>query len=159
MKPIKLENFKLTHAIARRIAMSMWGRGGTSSYPTTRKGVWCFSCSSHGGYIVDPSALTAEEYEAINSRNVRFKYDLNLLVQTTTEGDMIIAIRMPFARPYKAKYFGGLGPVRWVSWEYFAFEEDTAWAVLVHETGITDTALQATEEHIANTVAHWHPVR
>lgn len=134
-----LDKFKMTSALAKRLAESMWGTGGTTAYQTTHKGIYSFSCSSHGGYIVAPDALTPKQLANIDARkNVHYKEDLALLVQTTTEGDVVIAIRSPYARTYKAVYNSNDGPVRWVNWEFYAFEEDCMWAVLEYEVGVRD---------------------
>lgn len=46
----------ITHSQARNLAESRWGRGGTSSETTGHPGIFYFSCSSHGGFIIDGKA-------------------------------------------------------------------------------------------------------
>ena len=55
----------LTHSQAKSIAEARWGRGGTNSYRTTRRGAFYFSCSCHGGFVIDARTLTPEERVAI----------------------------------------------------------------------------------------------
>ena len=43
----------ITHSQARNLAEARWGRGGTSSEKTGIPGVFYFSCSGHGGFIID----------------------------------------------------------------------------------------------------------
>ncbi|RWI47559.1 MAG: hypothetical protein EOR34_10440 [Mesorhizobium sp.] len=55
----------LTHSQARSIAEAVWGAGGTHSERTNRKGAFYFSCSGHGGFVIDARCLTKEEYERL----------------------------------------------------------------------------------------------
>lgn len=55
----------LTHTEARQIAESMWGRGGTNSEKTNTRGAFWFSCSGHGGFVIDARVLDAETLEKV----------------------------------------------------------------------------------------------
>lgn len=56
----------LTYTQARSIAEARWGRGGTHPHRTTRSGAFYFSCSGHGGFVIDISTLTDAELVAIS---------------------------------------------------------------------------------------------
>lgn len=94
--------------IARKIAEDLWEKGGTCLYETNRNGAYWFSCSSHGGYIVDENCLSLEERNRINEIGI-FSEDYNFV----KNGEGIIGT-------FKA----------WV------FEEDCAWSVLETLTDI-----------------------
>jgi len=55
----------LTHAQARQMAESKWGSGGTHSEKTTEPGAFYFSCSGHGGFILDGRALPGQARESL----------------------------------------------------------------------------------------------
>ena len=57
----------ITHSQARSMAEANWGRGGTKSRRTNRTGAFYFSCSSHGGYIIDGRAMSEEARKAISA--------------------------------------------------------------------------------------------
>lgn len=54
-------NYVIKHSHARNIAERTWGRDGTTARRTTRPGFYFFSCSGHGGYVVEAQRLTEEE--------------------------------------------------------------------------------------------------
>ena len=133
MKPIKLSMFQLNASLARRLAESYWGSGGTTAHRTNRKGAYNYSCSAHGGYIVDASVLSRDELKNINK--YRDPLPLRLLVQDTPQGDYIISMdAREFSSVWKRRksttYNPALGDVRWVKYPLYVFEEDRDWAVL-----------------------------
>ncbi|RUU78233.1 hypothetical protein [Mesorhizobium sp. M7A.F.Ca.MR.362.00.0.0] len=52
----------LIHSQARSIAEALWGTGGTHSARTNRAGAFYFSCSGHGGFVIDARCLAHDEY-------------------------------------------------------------------------------------------------
>ena len=56
----------LTYEQARQLAEEEWGRGGTDSHPTNRPGAYYFSCSAHGGFVIDTRTLTDTEFLCIS---------------------------------------------------------------------------------------------
>jgi hypothetical protein len=143
----KLESFKITYSIAKTLAEQSWGRGGTSSYKTTRNGVFYFSCSGHGGYIVNASSLSAKErsdIEAVTKPEI-----LRIAVQHYFDGSGSFVIGCVGPENFKRKsirYFFHLGPVQWQDYEYFVFEEDCEWSIL--ET-FTDIRVPSAWNHIS----------
>lgn len=55
----------LTSAEARQIAESVWGRGGTSTKRTNTRGAFYFSCSGHGGFVIDARVLSDGQKAAL----------------------------------------------------------------------------------------------
>jgi len=134
MKAVKLEEFKLTSSIARNLAENMWGRGGTSTHRTNRKGVFYFSCSGHGGYVVDANALTEAERAKIEQYA---KPDhLSLAVQSRKDGKFVIAVRDPRVHQKSVSFYADEGPTKFEQYPIFFFEEDCAWALLEVMTDI-----------------------
>jgi len=140
MKPAPLANFLIPHSFARNLAESRWGRGGTSSDHTTRHGVFYFSCSGHGGYVVDAGALTPEERTEVEK--IVTAEPIRILVQ----GDAVIGISNPFTHTRGIKYKTHLGPPEWQVHPVYLFEEDCDWAVLEHVTGIRTSWAKGRED-------------
>ena len=137
MKPVKLESFKLNASIARRIAEAMWGRDGTHSIRTNRKGVYFYDCSSHGGFVVDAEALSNEEKKKIDEHVS--SDNLHLLVQDRKDGKYIIGTSVcefSNSQNKRMKYLTELGPVEWEMYPIYIFEEDMEWCVLIHLTDV-----------------------
>jgi hypothetical protein len=119
---------------ARRIAELLWGRGGTIAYKTNRKGTYYYSCSAHGGYVVDGRVLTETEKAKIN-RHVKPE-TLNFLVDSET--NEVYGVSYNTFTCYgkrNFKYPAGK-KVEWKTVEVYTFEEDCAWAVLELYTNI-----------------------
>lgn len=115
---------------ARRFAETAWGRGGTKALKTTRKGVYYFSCSGHGGYVVDASRLSKEEYDAIRP----FARPDNCLVVYLRNSGKVTFWQNPWSvskQSYKI-YQDSEKIYR----EVFFFEEDCAWSILEKFTNI-----------------------
>lgn len=56
----------LTLQSARRIAEAEWGSGGTTYYETNRQGTYWFSCSGHGGFVIDKACLSDDEIASLS---------------------------------------------------------------------------------------------
>lgn len=133
MKPVPLSKWRLTHNLARTIAESLWGRGGTHSYRVNRRGVFYFSCAGHGGYVIDPQSLTDHERELL--RSLLPTVEVRLCVQRQRGGRMVIAER-PEMSNRSARYRPELGPVEWISRAVWIGEEDCDWAKVECMTSI-----------------------
>ena len=141
MKPIPLKKYRIP---AYKIAEMAWGSGGTHAYKCNRRGAYYYSCSGHGGYVVDSRCLTKQERKRIE-RHIR-AIDLRLLVQSRN-GDghkFVIGVSM-LSVPRSGRwlrhetvfrYIPRLGPVEWVDLPVYLFEEDCDWAVLEKLTDI-----------------------
>ncbi len=113
----------ITQAQARSMAEMEWGRGGTSSSRTNRKGAYYFSCSGHGGFVIDARCLTAEEREKMG------KYLTPEIAHEVVRSDGTVRrFRGPQGRQ-TLKYSPGLETIREV--EIFFAEEDCNWAIPV----------------------------
>lgn len=146
---IPLKDFKIDASRARNIAERLWGGGGTKSDRTNRQGVYYYSCSGHGGYIVDPSALTAEEKESIDSFIKEYSshegqevndvtsqdYYVNLCVQDKPE-PYVIGVRNPYTRGKSVMYSTCFPTPYWSQYYFYVFEEDCDWAILENFTDI-----------------------
>ncbi len=158
MKPITLEKFRLTASVARTLAEQNWGTGGTHAYKTNRKGVFYFSCSGHGGYVVNAKALTEQEHQNIEAF---VKPDhVSLLVQHLNTGDVVIGVQSPLSvRPRRFRFFPAYGAVEWQDYPFYFFEEDCDWALLEHFTDIRRVSvhqnLEAHEQAIQRTIEAW----
>lgn len=133
MKETKVEEYKIP---ARNIAEMLWGRGGTQSIRTNRNGAYYFTCSGHGGYIVDSRVLTATEKAAIleSVKPIR----ATLFVQHRTDGDYVIQhdFQAFGGRQNPCRYSIGMGRVDKVEFPVYVFEEDCEWRVLEEKTNI-----------------------
>lgn len=137
MKAVKLENYRIP---ARNIAELMWGSGGTISARTNRKKVYYYSCSAHGGYVVDSRVLTNDEKKKIEQHIKPEK--LILIVQSRHDGDYVIGQccqnfqRYGRIRSQSYRYNPSLGPVNQVEYDVYLFEEDCDWSILEYCTDI-----------------------
>jgi len=154
MKPVEKSKFRLP---LRRIAEALWGTGGTSSCKTNRKYVGYYSCSSHGGYVVDSKALTDKEKAQIEQYVKPTR--LPLYVQYRRDGDYVFGIGLRSIQRYgngKAsfRYDPSLGPAEIVDYPIYTFEEDCEWVVLEKFTdiraGITNLSEEERQKHIEN---------
>ncbi len=120
-------NPKLTHAIARNIAENVWGRGGTHYSKCNLSGAYYFSCSSHGGYVVEKSFLLPSEIAEVEKYIKPCK--LWFLVQN---GKILNVDYSSFSDSKRRRSFkvNPLLPFVWEELEIYLFEEDCAWAVL-----------------------------
>lgn len=132
-KPKLLADWYLTHGVARGLAESLWGKGGTTADKCNRLGVFYFSCSGHGGYIVDAEVLTVGERTRVES--LLTEDSLDLLVQKRSQGDVVIGVSNPYSlRQHSHKYNPALGPIRWEKRAIFIAEEDCDWAIIEEHT-------------------------
>lgn len=134
----------LTHSEAKTIAEAAWGRGGTHSEPTTRQGAFCFSCSGHGGFVIDQRALTDEELLAI-SPYVSFE-DATLY----TWGK-----RRTLMQPYRTKGARVSAMSREETFKFFLLEEDCDWCLAYLFTGIRHKKKPADLEAAQRTFDQW----
>lgn len=123
---------RLTSSQARNLAAKLWG-DVNSSYRVNRKGVYYFSCAGHGGYVVDPRALSPKEFEAL--KEVAFPGSANCWIWTWTEewsgktkSRMRDDIPSPFGRRPSSVRVGSNAIKDEIN--VLFFEEDCAWASL-----------------------------
>jgi hypothetical protein len=134
MRSIPLNKFKIP---ARRIAELLWGTGGTNAVRTNRFGVYYYSCSGHGGYVVDSRSLSDEEKREINKFTE--PENLHLLVQNINGIDCVIGVNMAnFSHICKQRFrFSHRYPEPdWVDLKVYLFEEDCDWSILEKLTDI-----------------------
>jgi hypothetical protein len=135
---------------ARAVAENSWGRGGTKAYRTNRNGVYYFSCSGHGGYIVKPEALTKSEIESIE-KYMGTVY-INLLTNIET-GEVYGVDYGPVAtyfRNKRFKYPSG-AKVEWRRYDFYMFEEDADWIFLEYFTDIRVNGKDRSKEELQKT--------
>jgi len=140
MRPTRLEGFRIP---ARHIAKLSWGDVNTS-YRTNRHGAYYYSCSGHGGYVVDSRCLTKRERARIDKYTRPLP--IRILVQHRDgQGDVVIGVdcREFISCGTKASFRGksyrycpSLGPVEWQELPVYLFEEDCDWAILEKFTNI-----------------------
>ena len=132
----------INHSIARSVAESLWGTGGTRAVKTNRKGTYYFSCSGHGGWVVDADALTPEEKKAIQpysepyygTMHVFKGWDGKTKKKLSWQGQ-----RGAFKTTYHADK---------VAKTIHVFEEDCAWAILHLLTGLRLRDERVSEEEL-----------
>lgn len=152
----------LTYSQARGMAESMWGSGGTTAHHTNRTGAFYFSCSGHGGFVIDDRALAERERELLTEAG--FTADRCRGVRDAS--GRIMAIRHPHsqvARPRQLTYRPGLGESVDGEIPVWTLEEDTEWAAAYALTGIrTPDAFRLTEDQLITyareSLARWHPI-
>lgn len=153
--PMRYGDFRLDASLARNIAETAWGRGGTDAMRTNRRGVYFFSCSAHGGYVVDGKALTSEEVAKI-SQYMGERDFLNLLVGEKTDwaGGKPIVTKyiLGYHNPQsikrkKIRYPSIMVNVRWEKYPVYLFEEDCDWSVLENLTDIRVLATLKSPTH------------
>lgn len=147
----------LTSAKARSFAETNWGRGGTTSYRTNRRGVYYFSCSGHGGYVVDGYALTEDERAEIDKYVT--SHSCTMVFNPSTQ--RIIFLQNPCTiRTQRYRYNPEVHTIV-KDYPIYFFEEDCDWAVLEKFTDIrakhTMTPAER-EKAINDTFTRWFPV-
>ncbi len=151
MQAIALKDFKVP---ARHIAKLSWG-DVNAGYRTNRRGAYYYSCSGHGGYVVDSRCLSKHERASIDKYTT--PYPLRVLVQHRNGkgGDVIIAtdcrefIRCGNKASFRGKshrYSPSLGPIDWQEIPVYCFEEDCDWAILEKFTDIRSEYLRGKDE-------------
>lgn len=121
----------ITHSQARSMAEANWGRGGTNSRRTNRAGAFYFSCSGHGGYIIDGRAFSEEERAALAAFREPEKTSE---VYDPTDG-RVHGIFNPFS--LRQRTIKAMPHWRQRDVEVWAFEEDCDWCLPVIFAGIT----------------------
>lgn len=119
----------IQHSHARTMAEQRWGRGGTHSYRTNRPGAFYFSCSGHGGFVIDARAFT--EDELVQIREYLSPEIATEVVQNAT--GKIVRFRGPEGRR-NLKYRMHSESVGYP--EIFFAEEDADWSVVAVFAGI-----------------------
>lgn len=125
----------LSGSQARSLAEALWGPRGTTAYRTNRSGAFHFSCSGHGGFVIDDRALTNQERAHLQAAG--FKPDACWGV-LDADGQ-IVTIRHPDSqalRPRPVSYRAGRGEVPSHDIPAWVFEEDCDWAAVPVFTGI-----------------------
>lgn len=112
----------ITHSQARSMAEARWGRGGTRSTKTNRTGAFYFSCSGHGGFVIDARCLSAEE----RARIEKYIAPEQATEVYRVEDNRVVKFRGPDSFR-TLKYYSGSQSTRQV--EIFFAEEDCDWAV------------------------------
>lgn len=139
----------LNASLARQTAEARWGRGGTVSYKTNRKGAYYYSCSGHGGFVISGDALTADERNKISE----FVSPEIMTVYVDNETDKTLLAFHPFRRNRgKLRGYGPAG-YRIVEEEIFLLEEDCDWALAVIFAGIKIKDM--TQEKAVKTFFDW----
>lgn len=125
----------LTHSQARSLAESIWGPRGTIAYRTNRTGAFYFSCSGHGGFVIDDRALTGQERKHLTDAG--FAPDKCWGVRDA--GGRVITVRHPHSEvrhPKKVTYRPGLGELVDRDIPVWTLEEDCEWAAAYALTAI-----------------------
>jgi hypothetical protein len=146
---------------AKGMAESMWGSGGTTARQTNRAGAFYFSCSGHGGFVIDDLALSERERELLTEAG--FSADQCWGVRAAS--GQIKTIRHPHSQVPRSRpvtYVPGLGEYPDHAIPVWTFEEDCDWAAVYGLTGIrTPGAFSATEEEMVayalESLGRWHP--
>jgi hypothetical protein len=114
------------------MAETHWGRGGTHGYKTNTRGAFYYSCSGHGGYVIDGRCLTEVEHQALrNHIQMPGGYTATEIVDDQTQ--KVVKFRGP--ENYRSlRYYRATQTVRTIP-ILFA-EEDCDWAVLEFFTDI-----------------------
>lgn len=138
----------ITAAQARSMAETRWGRGGTNSERTNRRGAFYYSCSSHGGYVIDDRCLTGEERRAF-CYHLPFGDALEIVDDATGK---VVKFRGPEvyrAVSYRSHSQHADHPRIWFG------EEDCDWALIEYFTGIR--LLSALDRDPIPSLQLWHP--
>lgn len=146
-KDVRKDEYRIN---ARNIANGMWG-GDCTATQTTRHGAHYYSCAAHGGYVVDPQALTEVERHKIEVDIS--PENLYLCVQHRPTGDYVMATDYrhiaDVAKKTKCHFNTALGSAEWVAYPVYVFEEDVDWAILEHHTDIRVKELMGKPERAA----------
>lgn len=116
---------------ARCFAECLWGRGGTISRRTNRKGAFYFSCSGRGGRNAEGDTLTAEEKEQIE----KYVTPDECFVSYRGGNGKVVIWENPFTAYGKRRY-GIYSDSVDTKKKIYVFEEDSDWAILEKFTNI-----------------------
>jgi hypothetical protein len=148
----------LTHQQARSLAESLWGTGGTNASRTNRAGTFYFSCSGHGGFVIDDRALTGPERDLLGAAGFRPE---NCWGARGKDGT-ILGVRHPYSdvpHPRPVKYSPGRGDYEDRAIPLWFFEEDTEWAAVYVFTAIRRATEQPEAEmtgYAMEVLGRWH---
>ncbi|TGR74839.1 hypothetical protein EN836_33120 [Mesorhizobium sp. M1C.F.Ca.ET.193.01.1.1] len=132
----------LTHSQARSIAEAVWGTGGTHSTRTNRNGAFYFSCSSHGGFVIDARCLAHDEYARIR------RY-----VDPEQAEDYGKAVNHPYRRrSFKVTHAQLCNRE---DFEFFLLEEDCDWCLAPLMADIRTLDGRMTNEDAQRTFDQW----
>jgi len=135
-KTIKLADFRVN---SRQMAEQSWGTGGTSVYKTNRKNINWFSCSGHGGLVIDSKDLTPAEYAILSQYQKPEK--MNILTGFKNGEKFVLASSSPFSfRSKRVTYPAIYTSVQWEAHDFFMFEEDCSWCIPVLFIDLDTTA-------------------
>lgn len=143
---------RLNSSKARSFAETLWGRGGTNGYRTNRKGAYYYSCSGHGGYVVDAEALTPEE---------RANIDVYVKAEKVFYADHANGKNYFLQNPFsvrRQRYHIYPDTVTGYT-QVYVFEEDCDWAVLEKFTDIRTEGVvnpEARAAAVEPTFERWH---
>lgn len=149
----------LSHAQARYLAESLWGPGGTTAYRTNRRGAFYFSCSGHGGYVIDDRALTDEERKQLISNG----FGPDTCWGVRDKDNNIIKVRHPYSEvrnPRDVTYIPSRGEKYDTNIPIWIFEEDCDWAAVQVYTSIRSAGFSLPDEELTEmalgSLARWH---
>lgn len=147
----------LTSAKARSFAETRWGRGGTHSSRTNRRGVYYFGCSGHGGYVVDGYALTEDERLEI----IKYVQPEKCLMVYRVSDEKVTFLSNPFTMRTQKYRFNPDYHERVLDYPIYFFEEDCDWAVLEKFTDIRASMGHSVnpdnhEQMVEDTFNRWH---
>jgi len=140
----------LKAAMARQIAEARWGRGGTTTYKTNRKGTYYFSCAGHGGFVIPVDALTEKEYADISQYVETYESD----VYISNDTNKVLVYIHPFRVNRSRLGYVGPNGYRQETEKFLLLEEDCDWALAVKFAGIKVEGM--TEENAENTFYNWY---
>jgi hypothetical protein len=140
----------LTSSLARQTAEARWGRGGTCSRKTNRKGAYYFSCSGHGGFVISAKALSPSEYDSIR----KYVEPETLTVYVDNFDDRVLLAFHPFRRNAGKMSLYTRGGYRIEKEEIFLLEEDSDWSLAVKFAGIKTEGM--TEEAAEKVFYNWY---
>jgi hypothetical protein len=151
----------LTHSQARGLAESLWGTGGTTAYRTNRTGAFYFSCSGHGGFVIDDRTLTDQEREQLTTAG----FIADKCWGIRRQDGSIVTVRHPHSqvpRPQKVTYRPGQGEYQDNNIPVWVLEEDCDWAAAYVFTGIRTPGAFAKPEaemiaYARESLTRWHP--
>jgi len=140
----------ITGSRARILAETTWGTGGTHSARTNRKGAFYYSCSGHGGYIVDGNALTVAERDHID----RFKKPEYVWAIINDETSAVRKTSNPFSTK---RFFAHMRVGERLDKNYpiYYFEEDCDWSILEKFTDIRAGGKDTDADTILNIFYRW----
>lgn len=115
----------LTSAWARSMADSQWGTVNHTYKTTGGKGVYYFSCSGHGGYVVDGNAIA----------HARFKID-QFIKPTMTHVSISEGKATGMQNPFSARSWSYKLSHDLIQHPIFVFEEDCDWAIIERFAGV-----------------------